>query len=126
MIHSVESRTPFADDKDLIEYVFSLPGAYKMQKGLSKYLFREAAKDFLPPAIAARKDKMGYTTPNNKWMGALKEEMRPLFNEGLKDIINTSLLLKDYDKFFSPGDPRENGRIFKFISFAVWKKVFKM
>ncbi len=126
MRHSVESRTPFADDVDLVEYVFSLPGAFKMHKGLSKYLFREAAKRYLPPAIAARTDKMGYTTPNNRWIAALKEELRPLFNESLSDFIDTKKLLKDYDRFFSPGEAVENGRIFKFISFAVWKKRFQL
>ena len=48
MWHSVEARTPFSDDIRLIEYVFKIPGAYKIQKGVKKYLLKEATQHILP------------------------------------------------------------------------------
>ena len=124
MWHSVESRTPFADDVNLIEYVFQQPGAYKIYNSINKYLLREASKDYIPDAIRNRKDKMGYHTPNNRWISEIKNDVKYLFNECLKDYIDIKLLEKDYDRFFTPAGKIDKGRIFKFISFAQWIKTF--
>ena len=56
MRHSVESRVPFADDHRLAEYVFSIPSAYKIYKGESKYLLRESMKGVIPDAIRLRRE----------------------------------------------------------------------
>lgn len=122
MWHSVESRTPFADDHLLIEAVFKMPGMMKIRNGMSKYILREAASPFLPSTIKNRKDKMGFASPNNKWVTELKDQFRPYFEQDLTGIINHKKLLKDYDSFFNIAAKPENGRIFKFMAFAVWKK----
>lgn len=124
MWHSVESRTPFADDHDLIEHAFSVPGAFKIHNGINKFILREAVKPFIPQAIAARRDKMGYVTPTRKWISEIRNEIRPLLDDSLKGYIDTMKLHKDFDKLFNQPDLPDNGRIFKFISFALWKKNF--
>lgn len=122
MWHSVESRTPFADDHLLIEAVFKMPGMMKIRNGVTKYILREAAAPFIPDAIRNRKDKMGYATPNNKWISDLKDQFRPYFEQDLSGMIDKQKLLRDYNSFFSIEDKPENGRIFKFMAFAVWKE----
>jgi len=126
MWHSVESRTPFADDINLIEHVFKLPGTYKIHNNTNKYLLRESAKDFIPAAIKNRKDKMGYVTPNNQWIAEMKDSLKDLFDDKLKEYVNINLLQKDYDNFFSLTGKVDTGRIFKFISFAQWVKNFNL
>ncbi len=123
MRFSVESRTPFSDDHPLIEAVFRMPGTMKIRNGITKYILREAAAPFIPGSIRARRDKLGYATPNNKWITQLKDEFRPYFEQDLAGIINREKLLRDYDTFFNVEGKPENGRIFKFIAFAVWRKV---
>jgi asparagine synthase (glutamine-hydrolysing) len=126
MWHSVESRTPYADDHPLIEYVFNIPGVYKIHQGTNKYLMREAVRSVIPDQILSRTDKMGYATPNNKWVTEMREEMRPYFTDILKPYIKLDKLKKDYDSFFDIEGKPENGRVFKFMIFAVWMKVFEM
>lgn len=126
MWHSVESRTPFADDHLLIETVFALPGSMKIREGYTKALLREAAAPWLPDAIRTRRDKMGYVTPNNKWITQLRHEFRPYFEQNFDGIFNKELLLKEYDLLFSPQGDTDTGRVFKFIAFAVWRKVHNM
>jgi len=126
MWHSVESRTPFADDHTLIEHVFNIPGTLKIRNGVTKYLLREASAPFIPEAIRQRRDKMGYVTPNNAWISHLKDHFRPYFEQDFNGIIRKDKLLKDFDSLFDIKDKPENGRIFKFIAFAVWKKVYGM
>lgn len=126
MWHSVESRTPFADDIRLIEHVFHIPGTMKIRNGVSKYILRQAAAPFMPEAILRRTDKMGYVTPNNAWVTQLKDQFRPYFEQDFKGILRKDKLLKEYDTLFDIKDKPENGRTFKFIAFAIWKKVYGM
>jgi asparagine synthase (glutamine-hydrolysing) len=62
MAHSIEARVPFTDYR-LVDYVFSLPGAYKIRHGWTKWLLRLAVEDLLPPEIVWRRDKLGFATP---------------------------------------------------------------
>lgn len=126
MWHSVESRTPFSDDHRLVEAVFKMPGMMKIRNGASKYLLREAAAPFIPDSIRNRRDKLGYATPNNKWITELKEQFRPYFEQDFSGVINKTKLMRDYDAFFSIENKPENGRIFKFMAFAVWKEAMGM
>lgn len=124
MWHGIEARVPFSDDINLIEYVFKIPGSYKIQKGNKKYLLKEATQHLLPKEIYNRKDKMGYVTPNNKWIHEIKDDLKKYFTPDLKEYFNYGALMKDYDQFFNQVNIPENQRIFKFIAFAVWKKVY--
>ncbi len=126
MWHSIESRTPFADDHRLIEYVFNIPGTLKIRDGITKYILREAAAPFIPLAIRQRRDKMGYVTPNNLWITSMKDQFRPYFDQDFDGIFQKDKLMKDFDSLFNLKDKQENGRIFKFIAFAIWKKVYNL
>jgi len=127
MHHSVESRTPFADDLPLIEYAMQIPSAYKINNGVHKYILRQALQKTLPPQVLSRTDKMGYNTPNNQWIFDIKNQLKPYFeNPALKQFIDTDLLLKNYDTFFDVRHKPETGRVFKLMSFAVWLKVFEV
>lgn len=67
MAFSLESRVPYLDYR-LVDYVMSIPAIYKIYNGWSKYIFRIAVKDILPEMIQWRKDKLGFTTPEKKWL----------------------------------------------------------
>jgi asparagine synthase (glutamine-hydrolysing) len=123
MWHSVESRTPFADDHVLAEWLFSLPGKMKIVEGTGKVLLREAAKPYLPNSIYNRRDKKGYTTPNNEWIRKISPEIKDLFGQAdISRFIDLKKLDLNYNKFFQPSSNQDDGRIFKFISFASWYK----
>jgi asparagine synthase (glutamine-hydrolysing) len=124
MWHSVESRVPFTDDHVLAEFIFSIPGSYKIRNGVSKVLLREAMKDFLPEKIYSRRDKMGFTTPHNSWIRKIKDDLRPLFNERISGYVDIKKLNRDYDKFLSPEGDAEDPMVFRFITFAKWVEVF--
>ena len=68
MAHSLEVRVPFVDTK-LVDYVLSLPGAWKLNRGskVPKPLLADALSDLLPREFMAR-PKMGFTLPFEKWL----------------------------------------------------------
>ncbi len=126
MWHSVESRTPFADDHRLIEYLFSIPGSEKIRSGVTKTLLRQAAASFIPKEIAERKDKLGYATPNNKWITEQREAFRSYFDQDFTGVLDKAYIQSHFDSIFNVADKPENGRTFKFMAFAIWKKVMGM
>lgn len=67
MAWSIESRVPFLDYR-LVEFILGLPSEWKLAGGRSKVLMRRALQDALPPPVLARRDKMGFVTPQAKWL----------------------------------------------------------
>jgi asparagine synthase (glutamine-hydrolysing) len=121
MWHSVESRTPFADDHRLIEWAMQMPAEFKIHNNVSKVLLREATKTLLPEKIYARTDKKGYSTPNNTWIREIAGELKSrILGAPLEPFISRKKLEKEFDAFFHPKQEGDNGRIFKLISFACW------
>jgi len=75
MAHSIESRMPFMDYR-VVEFLASVPAAYKLHGGWTKYLARRAFAGKLPDEIVWRKDKMGWPIPETHWFeGKLKSWM---------------------------------------------------
>jgi asparagine synthase (glutamine-hydrolysing) len=88
MAFSREVRLPFLE-KELVEFVFSLPASYKINKGWSKFVLRKAFEDVMPPEISWRVDKIGYEPPQARWMvnpkvsGMVDEAKLKLEKEGV-------------------------------------------
>ena len=126
MWHSVEARTPFADDHTFIEYVFSIPGSYKIHNGINKHLLREAARNYLPKEIKERKDKLGFVTPIDVWIKQAKNKWLDCFDDSMNDFIDVNKIKNNPDKFFDISNHADGVRVFRMISFAVWKKIFTL
>lgn len=89
MAHSREVRLPFLSTQ-LVEFLFSLPASYKVRKGWTKALLRDAMKDILPPEIEKRVDKIGYEPPQKKWMENPK--MQEQIKDSYQTLINKNIL----------------------------------
>ena len=126
MWHSIEARTPFADDHRLVEYVFNIPGSYKIHNGINKHLLREAARNYLPKEIKERKDKLGFVTPMEHWVEQISSEIPDYFYGSMDDFIDTKKIKKNPKRFFSVPDHADAVRVFRMISFAIWKKLFDL
>ena len=126
MHHSIEARTPFADDLHLTEYIFSIPGVYKIHNGINKHLLREAAANYLPKEIKERKDKMGFVSPIDKWVKQIQKPAMDYFDSSMNDFIDVKKIKNNPEKFFEVSNHADGVRVFRTISFAVWKKLFNL
>jgi asparagine synthase (glutamine-hydrolysing) len=73
MAHSLEARVPFLDHR-LVELLFSLDGRHLIQNGRTKTVFRQALDGLLPNIVRDRTDKMGFETPDSRFLrGTLGE-----------------------------------------------------
>jgi asparagine synthase (glutamine-hydrolysing) len=64
---AVESRVPLLDRR-IVDLVASMPPGLKFRGAEMKYILKRAVGDVLPPAVLARKDKMGFPVPLHIWM----------------------------------------------------------
>src|ERR671929_1763713 len=67
MAHSLEARVPFLDYR-LRQRCFSLPGGELIGGGRTKDVLRRALGDLLPPLVRERRDKLGFVTPERRWL----------------------------------------------------------
>jgi len=78
MWHSIEARVPFLD-RPFFEYVAGLPLDRKLRDGWTKYVFRLAMSGILPDKIRLRRSKIGFETPEKKWMEVELRELLQVF-----------------------------------------------
>lgn len=119
MWHSVESRTPFSDDIELISLLFSFNANRKIKNGVSKHLLREALKEKLPNEIYTRYDKIGFETPMQKWMHQLRPHILNEIKTTNFEFINYSNLEKT-----APGNVFQNKLLFRLFILARWQRLF--
>ncbi len=67
MAWSIESRPPFLD-QELVDIALSLPEDAIIRNGWSRWILREALKDVLPDKVRLRRKKIGFTTPEMRWL----------------------------------------------------------
>jgi len=79
MAHSLEARVPLLDHR-LVELAFALDGSELIREGETKSVLRRALSDLLPPSVASRRDKLGFVTPEARFMrGALGDFAAEVF-----------------------------------------------
>jgi asparagine synthase (glutamine-hydrolysing) len=66
MATSVESRVPFLDHR-LVEYSMQVPSSWKIRKGQTKAILKDAVHGLIPDEIIYRK-KQGFAAPMNEWL----------------------------------------------------------
>lgn len=71
MRFSIESRVPFLD-RALSEFLLGLPEEWLIgPDGTSKRILRDAVRGLVPDAVVERRDKVGFSTPEEHWLEEL-------------------------------------------------------
>ncbi len=87
--HNLSIYSPFLN-KELIEYIISLPDELKSY-GKPKQLLIDSFPQFLPNYIVDR-PKMGFVLPWNLW---LKKDLKPFVEERLSNIADWEIFDKE-------------------------------
>lgn len=126
MHFSVESRVPFLTTP-IADFLFSLPEEYLISaQGETKYIFRQAMRGIVPDAVLDRRDKIGFATPEQKWLKSLGEQAREWLSEdtGLEFLLKPQML-KAYDITIN-GSSNFSWQAWRLINFCRWHlTVFK-
>lgn len=127
MAHGLEGRTPFLGN-EILEWAPTLPEAFKVKGGKTKYLLRELSKKYLPSEVSNH-PKRGFEIPLKDWVDT---RLKSVVNDYLatdkayvktilsKDFVNN--LLSKHNEF----DPEKRAKaIFALLSVEIWKTGLK-
>lgn len=127
MRFSLESRLPFLDYR-LVKKAFSLDSEEYIQKAETKFQLRSMGKSYLAEKVRKRRDKTGFTSPQELWQkNELKGELDSCFedikNNGLFNFIDTNSVVSVYDNY-SQGKLNDWAFIWRIYCLYKWKKVW--
>jgi len=101
MAHSIEVRLPFLDHR-LVSAVMCIVDTRKLEGFWNKVLLRESMRGKIPESVRTRPDKMGFETPDAKWIRAWAPEIETIFHSrsfaerGFFNVKNLLGALKDH------------------------------
>ncbi len=78
MAFSVESRVPYLD-QELVDFMLSMPDTAIIRDGWSRWILRAALDGTLPEKIRLRRWKVGFTTPEMRWIKARRAAFISLY-----------------------------------------------
>lgn len=123
MAHSIEGRVPYLDH-EFVEFILALPWDYKIHRGTTKHVQREALKSILPEAIYARRDKLGFEAPQQDWL--LKFDP----HETLSRMEHVQDLFGRFFKFRASAVLKSSHRLhflcWKMLNLSHWAEQFKV
>lgn len=119
MANSIEVRVPFVD-KELTEFMLSLPASLKVKGGVKKYLLKKSLEGIVPNNILYGK-KTGFNVPYSYW---LRTSLVDYFQEQISTLnageyIN-QLEVRKMFKMHKEGKGNYGFLLWKTLIFAVW------
>lgn len=127
MAFSTELREPFLDYR-LVELAFSLPLDFKIKNGITKYMLREIALEFLSDDLVFA-PKRALQTPQREWLAEdLAAWVELCFNEiensKFGDWFDIDALKKELELYFD-GNSQSSFHIWQCIGFFLILSEFK-
>jgi asparagine synthase (glutamine-hydrolysing) len=109
MYYSLENRSPFLD-RELFEFVSTIPSVYLIQKGYAKYILREALSGILCDSVRLNYEKKGFNASILSVFDINNPELRnwlladgPLLNiikkDKLEQLITNKYFANSMSKF---------------------------
>jgi asparagine synthase (glutamine-hydrolysing) len=126
MAYSIESRVPFLTPQ-LVNFMLSLPEEYIISPdGTSKAVFRKAMRGIVPDVILDRKDKIGFVTPEKKWLRQVQawgDRMLRLDTVQHIPALNVQELLLEWQQVMS-GQKSFDSRVWRWLNLIDWTRQF--
>jgi asparagine synthase (glutamine-hydrolysing) len=126
---SLEMRVPFMDYR-MVELLGRTPPSRKLTAGWTKAIFRAAMEGLIPEQIQYRRDKKGFTVPEEKWMRQSLQcrfsatFQRPMLAESW-GYIQRPGLQRMYNSFLGGSHLVSAGDIFRVYCFEVFLRRFE-
>jgi len=128
MAHSIEARVPYVDQR-IIEFAFQLPDDYKVGGGKRKRILRRLAQRYLPKAIVARVDRIGFGAPIEHWLRTcFRAELVDLPGGDVfsRSMLVNPRLLRSYIDDFLAGRHGDVGTMWRIYAVDLWARVHRV
>jgi len=122
MNFSLETRFPFLDHH-LVEKTLSLDSDSYIRNGYTKVIMRNALKGILPEKIRLRKDKIGFSTPEEEWFrdkDLLDLLSEVVYSESFKNrgYFNAKKCRSQFENY--KGTKKGNADFWKWMHLELW------
>jgi asparagine synthase (glutamine-hydrolysing) len=122
MAHSIESRVPFLTTA-MAEFVLALPEEYLIAPDTtSKSVFRQAMRGVVPDAILDRRDKIGFATPEQRWLSKLRPWVDDVLHRGEQlriPVLNMPALKEEWQQILA-GSRGFDFRVWRWLNAIRW------
>ena len=122
MSNSLETRVPFLD-RELFEFVWSLPDNLKINNGNGKYILKKVLNKYVPNKLIDR-PKMGFGVPIEKWLrGPIKDWANDLLskkNINEDGFFNYEMIKKIWDDHINKKNNNQH-ILWNILVFQSWK-----
>jgi asparagine synthase (glutamine-hydrolysing) len=126
MAHSLEARVPFLDHR-LAELLFSLDARRLIDRGRTKAVLREALADLLPEQVRDRRDKLGFVTPEGRWLrdalGDLAADVFASRSFAERGWVDAAAARRRLERHRS-GDVEAGMEIWRALNLELWARTF--
>lgn len=121
-------RVPFLDVR-LVEFMYRVPGNFKIRRGVTKYLLREAMRGILPEQTRVRIKKTGWNAPAHRWFtGPGREQLLDLIRSqrtrqrGIYDMDAVEKIIAEHEEIVKLGYVQENHMMFlwQLVNLELW------
>ena len=124
MRFSVESRVPFLT-LDMADLLLSLPESFLISpQGETKHVFRAAMRGIVPDEVLDRRDKIGFSTPEQEWLSSMAQTAQGWLRDSSDlPFIRKDEMLKQFARIVS-GERAFSWQAWRWINFARWHDHF--
>jgi asparagine synthase (glutamine-hydrolysing) len=125
MAHSREVRLPFLDRR-VAEFALSLPSRFLHRDGFTKAVLRDSVRDIAPAEVLARRDKVGFETPQDAWMNG--SEWRTRIADVLLDPASRArgmYATATIERDLHVGRWRDSKGIWRALNLELWLRAFE-
>jgi asparagine synthase (glutamine-hydrolysing) len=125
MAYSMESRLPFLD-QELVDWVLRLPPEAIVDQGWSRAILREGLRGVLIEKVRTRRWKVGFTTPETRWLRARRATVQGLFRSPQfcsRPYWDAAALTEAFDRFCA-GEVEPSQIFWRAINTEIWHRVF--
>ncbi|WP_307723829.1 asparagine synthase (glutamine-hydrolyzing) [Terrabacter aerolatus] len=126
MRFSVEGRVPFLDP-NLVRAVFAMPDDAVIKDGWNKAVLRDAEEGILPASIVRRRNKIGFTSPQNDWFREQKEFIYQVFlseSFASRPYFNRTEVLNAFELWLSDSGSLDSMAFWRILNVELWLREF--
>ena len=126
MKFSLEGRVPFLD-KEVVKFLFAQSDSAIISGGWNKRILRDAMADFLPDKIKRRRNKIGFTTPEDEWFIRLENRIRPIFGSQRfsdRPYFNSQQVVEAFEGFIDGKNDTSSMLFWRLLNVELWLREF--
>lgn len=126
MRFSLEGRVPFLDHH-LLRLLWSLDDTAILHGSWNKRALRDATVDTLPPLINRRRNKIGFTTPEDAWFGQMSGYINDIFESdsfSSRPYFTADVVRSLFADLLAGRGGAETMTFWRFLNLELWLREF--